>query len=59
MARDRTRNYARPFGALGNEIAKFNADREAKFGRGPKPDERLPIPFTMVGGDIPDEPERQ
>ena len=55
MAKDRTKNYARPFSALGHQVSEFNKVRAAEFGRGPQPEARLPIPFTMVGADIPDE----
>lgn len=41
------------------QLREFNECRKADFGRGPLPDERLPLPFTMVGADIPDEEPRE
>lgn len=44
------------FGTLAEQLASFNKQRAKDFSRGPLPDERLPIPHTMVGADLPDEP---
>lgn len=52
--RDRTRNYFRPLNAQ-VQLAAFNAQRQTEFGRGPMQEDRLPLPFTMVGADIPEE----
>lgn len=51
--KDRRKYYGRDFSGLAAQMAQFNADREDKFSRGPDKDQRLPIPHTMVGGDIP------
>lgn len=58
MMKDQTKNYSRPLN-VAEQLAEFNERRKAEFGRGPLPNERLPLPFTMVGGDIPDGPERK
>lgn len=55
--KDRSKDYSRPFHRIGPELARFNEARKAQFSRAPDRDLRLPIPHTMVGGDIPDNDE--
>lgn len=47
------------FQTLAQQLAAFNKQRGEKFSRGPLPDDRLPIPHTMVGADLPDTPPRE
>ncbi len=43
---------------IAEQLRAFNEERQRQFGRGPQPDERLPIPFTGRGADLnPDESE--
>lgn len=41
--------------SLADQLRAFNEARKHEFGRAPLPDERLPIPHTFVGGDLPDD----
>lgn len=37
-----------------DQLRRFNRERAKMLhGRIPDPDERLPVPFTYVGGDVP------
>jgi hypothetical protein len=47
-------DHIQKFISFADQLKAFNEQREREFGRGPKSDERLPLPFTMVGGDIPE-----
>lgn len=37
---------------IAEQLRQFNEARMQEFGRGPRPDERLDIPPTGVGGDV-------
>lgn len=41
---------------LADQLRQFNDERRKMYGRGPHPDNRLPIPRSGVGADI-DPPE--
>lgn len=41
--------------ALSEQLRRFNEERERQLGKPPSPDERLPLPFSGVGGDVPPE----
>ena len=55
--KDRRKDYSRYFGGIAGDLARFNEARKNQFSRGPDRDMRLPIPHTMVGGDIPENDE--
>jgi len=37
---------------IAEQLRRFNEERFREFGRGPRPDERLDIPPTGIGGDV-------
>ena len=44
---------------LREQLEAFNEERKRLMGNKPiAPGERMPLPYTGVGGDVPDDPSR-
>ena len=42
-----------PAESFAEQLRRFNEERAQFLGKPPTADERLPLPFTRVGGDVP------